>query len=104
MKLLALALIALIALIQYPLWLGKGSWLRVLEVDREIRAQRDVNQRLQARNAALDAEVRDLKQGLDAIEERARSELGMIKQDEIFFQLPDPQSAAAARSSPPESR
>jgi cell division protein FtsB len=104
MKLLALALVALIALIQYPLWLGKGSWLRVLEVDRQIRAQRDINQRLQARNAALDAEVRDLKQGLDAIEERARSELGMIKQDEIFFQLLDQHHPAPARGSAVESR
>lgn len=87
MKLLALVLAALIVLIQYPLWLGKGSWLRVWEVDQQIRAQREINQKLQSRNAALDAEVRDLKQGLEAVEERARSELGMIKQDEVFFQL-----------------
>jgi cell division protein FtsB len=80
-------LAALIALIQYPLWLGKGSWLRVWEVDQQIRAQREINQKLQSRNAALDAEVRDLKQGLEAIEERARNELGMVKQDEVFFQL-----------------
>lgn len=89
MKLLALALAALIALIQYPLWVGKGSWLRVWEVDQQIRAQRDTNRRLQERNSALEAEVRDLKVGLEAIEERARSELGMIKQDEIFFQVLD---------------
>ena len=87
MKLLALVLAALIVLIQYPLWLGKGGWSRVWEVDQQIHAQREINQKLQSRNAALDAEVRDLKQGLDAVEERARSELGMIKQDEIFFQL-----------------
>jgi cell division protein FtsB len=87
MKLLSVALIALIALIQYPLWLGKGSWMRVWEVDRQIKSQRDKNAKLQVRNAAMDAEVRDLKQGFDAIEERARSELGMIKQDEIFFQV-----------------
>ena len=87
MKLLSVALIALIALIQYPLWLGKGSWMRVWEVDRQIKSQRDKNAKLQLRNVALDAEVRDLKQGFDAIEERARSELGMIKQDEIFFQV-----------------
>ena len=85
MKVLTLALVGLIALLQYPLWLGKGSWARVWEVDQQLRAQRDSNLKLQARNAALDAEVRDLKQGLDAIEERARSELGMIKQDEISF-------------------
>src|SRR5262245_21301065 len=87
MKPLALTLALLIALIQYPLWLGKGSWLRVWEVDRQIRAQREVNRQLQGRNAALDAEVRDLKVGLAAVEERAPSELGMIKQNEIFFQL-----------------
>ena len=87
MRLLSLALAALILLIQYPLWLGKGSWLRVWEVDRQIRSQREVNRQLQARNAALDAEVQDLKAGLDAVEERARSELGMIRQNEIFFQI-----------------
>jgi cell division protein FtsB len=84
---LTLTLAALIVLIQYPLWLGKGSWLRVWEVDQQIRAQRDTNSRLQARNSALEAEVRDLKVGQEAIEERARSELGMIRQDEIFFQV-----------------
>ncbi|MBI4195930.1 MAG: cell division protein FtsB [Betaproteobacteria bacterium] len=87
MKILAAVLVALIALIQYPLWVGKGSRMRVWEVDRQIRAQREVNQKLRVRNGALDAEVRDLKQGLEAIEERARSELGMVRRDEIFFQL-----------------
>jgi len=89
MKLLAFTLATLIALIQYPLWLGKGSWLRVWEVDRQIRTQRETNRTLQVRNAALDAEVSDLKQGFEAVEERARSELGMVKQDEIFFQILD---------------
>jgi cell division protein FtsB len=98
-KLVTLALIALIALLQHPLWLGKGSWLRVWEVDRQMQAQRETNQKLALRNAALDAEVRDLKQGLDAIEERARSELGMIKRDEIFFQILD--ERPAAKPSPP---
>ena len=97
MRLLPLVLAALIVAIQYPLWLGKGSWLRVWEVDRQIRAQRDTNATLKARNDALDAEVRDLKQGLEAIEERARSELGMIKQDELFFQV---QPGAAAKPEP----
>ena len=90
MRVLTLSLAALIVLIQYPLWLGKGSWLRVWEVDQQIRAQRDSNRQLQARNLALEAEVRDLKMGLEAIEERARSELGMVRQDEIFFQVLDP--------------
>ncbi|HMK14679.1 MAG TPA: cell division protein FtsB [Burkholderiales bacterium] len=87
MKLVTLILIGLIAALQYPLWLGKGSWSRVWEVDRQLHEQNLANQKLQARNSALDAEVRNLKQGLEAIEERARSELGMIRQDEIFFQI-----------------
>ncbi|MGQ0523653.1 MAG: cell division protein FtsB [Betaproteobacteria bacterium] len=100
MRLLTLVLAAMIALIQYPLWLGKGSWLRVWEVDQQIKAQRAINQRLQARNSALDAEVRDLKQGLEAIEERARSELGMVKHDEIFFQLVEPVLPPRATAQP----
>jgi cell division protein FtsB len=89
MRILTLALAGLVLAIQYPLWLGKGGWLRVWEVDQQISAQREINVRLKARNGALDAEVRDLKQGVEAIEERARSELGMIRNDEIFFQLLD---------------
>jgi len=104
MKVLTLTLAALIVLIQYPLWLGKGSWFRVWEVDQQIRAQRATNRQLQARNAALEAEVRDLKVGLEAIEERARSELGMIRQDEIFFQVLDasPVAGAAAPQAAPQ--
>ncbi len=89
MRILSLGLVILIAAIQYPLWLGKGGWSRVWEIDQLVRAQRDDNAKLQTRNAALDAEVRDLKTGYDAIEERARNELGMLKQDEIFFQILD---------------
>jgi cell division protein FtsB len=87
MKFLAATLAALILLLQYPLWLGKGGWLRVWDLDRQVGAQKDNNVRLHTRNGALDAEVRDLKQGSDAIEERARYELGMVKQDEVFFQV-----------------
>lgn len=87
MKLLTLILTVLIALLQYPLWLGKGSWLKVWEIDQQVTRQYEINQKLQMRNAALDAEVRDLKQGHEAVEERARSELGMIKQNEIFFHI-----------------
>ena len=99
MRWLTLALVGLLVLIQYPLWLGKGGWLRVWEVDQQIGAQRDNNVRLKARNSALDAEVRDLKQGVGAIEERARSELGMVRQDEIFFQLLD-EPARSAKAAP----
>jgi cell division protein FtsB len=90
MRLLALVLIALIAAIQYPLWLGKGGWLRVWQLDQQVKSQRENNTRLAIRNQALAAEVRDLKEGYEAIEERARAELGMIKKDEIFFQVLDP--------------
>ena len=105
MRLLGLVFGLLILAIQYPLWLGKGGWLRVRDLDAQVEAQQEINAGLKARNAALDAEVRDLKQGTEAIEERARSELGMIRQDEIFFQLPTvtPPGAAAA-SGPPPSR
>lgn len=89
MRLLAVALLLLIALLQHPLWLGKGGWLRVWDVDRQLQQQKERNGRLEMRNAGLDAEVRDLKQGYDAIEERARFELGMVKQDEVFVQIPD---------------
>ena len=83
-----LVLVALIALLQYPLWLGKGGWLRVWDVDRQLAAQRELNQKLETRNAGLDAEVRDLKTGYEAIEERARFELGYTKPGEVFVQVP----------------
>lgn len=107
MRLLAIALAALLLLIQYPLWLGKGGVLRVWETERQIEVQREANARLQLRNAALDAEVRDLKQGLEAVEERARSELGMIRKDEVFFQVlegerPAPKPAITATNPPPK--
>lgn len=89
MKALTLIFVTLIALLQYPLWLGKGSWLRVWDLNRQVATQQEKNNVLQARNDTLDAEVRDLKSGRAAIEERARSELGMIKQDEVFFQVID---------------
>lgn len=87
MRALTLILVILIASLQYPLWLGKGSWLRVWDLNRQIQDQKKVNSELKARNEQADAEVRDLKQGFAAIEERARSELGMVKQDEVFYQV-----------------
>ena len=99
MRLRALVLVVLIAALQWPLWAGKGGWMRVWELDQQLKAQRRTNEALRARNATLDAEVRDLKTGFEAIEERARSELGMIKQDEVFFQVlePGPRPSAPAR-------
>ncbi len=81
-------LLALIALLQYPLWLGKGGWMRVREVERQLAEQRATNKSLEARNSGLEAEVRNLKDGLEAIEERARDEIGMVKEGEIFVQVP----------------
>ncbi|TSA57598.1 MAG: cell division protein FtsB [Methylophilaceae bacterium] len=89
MKALTLIFVVLIALLQYPLWLGKGSWLRVWDLNRQISEQQEKNNMLNARNETLNAEVLDLKSGRAAVEERARSELGMIKQDEVFYQVID---------------
>ena len=89
MRWLTVGLLAAIGLLQYPLWVGKGGWLKVWEYDRQLQAQKEVTRKLEIRNAGLDAEVRDLKQGYDAIEERARFELGMVKQDETFVQIPE---------------
>lgn len=91
-------LAALIALMQYPLWLGKGSWLRVWDLDRQIQAQKEINRKLQVRNSAIEADVRDLKQGLEAIEERARYELGMVKPDEVFFRVVDASTETRAQT------
>ena len=90
MRALTLILVILIAALQYPLWLGKGSWLKVWELNQKVAEQQAANAVLKARNDSLDAEVRDLKTGYAAIEERARSELGMIKQDEVFYQVMEP--------------
>ena len=87
MRWLAFIFVALILALQYPMWLGKGGWLQVRETDRQMALQREANAKLKTRNDALDADVRDLKTGSEAIEERARSELGMIRSDEVFFQV-----------------
>ena len=101
MRWLPILLAALIVALQYPMWLGKGGWLQVREYDRQLAAQRMENEKLKARNDALDADVRDLKTGVEAIEERARSDLGMIRQDEVVFQL---QPAKPAAPTPPRTQ
>ncbi len=83
---LILALLAV--LLQYPLWIGKGGWLRVWEVEKQLASQKEANLKLEQRNTGLEAEVRDLKTGYEAVEERARFELGLTKPDEIFVQTP----------------
>lgn len=88
MKLLFCIYAALLIAIQYPLFFGKGSWKTVSEYEIELKKQQELTQKLQIRNDGLDAEVNDLKHGFSAIEERARTELNMVKQNEIFISLP----------------
>ena len=87
MKVLGVVLATLLLGLQYPLWFGKGSWTRAWEMERQLDQQKEGTAKLKARNDALEAEVRDLKQGTEAIEEHARFELGMIRKDEVFFQV-----------------
>ncbi|QLI82969.1 cell division protein FtsB [Chitinibacter fontanus] len=89
MRILALVFAVLIIALQWPLWIGKGSWMRVWQLDSQLTQRQIENDKLKERNAALDAEVNDLKNGTEAIEERARNELGMIRGDEVFFQVLD---------------
>jgi len=103
MRTLAVALLIALAVIQDPLWAGKGGWMHSWEMERQVAAQRDLNEGLRLRNAALEAEVRDLKAGTDAIEERARLELGLVSEGETFVQILEgsPASAAAVRPRQP---
>ena len=89
---LTLILIALLLGLQYKLWVGEGSIAEIWSLHQAGELQRDENERLKERNAALEAEVQDLKQGLGAVEERARTELGMIKEGEVFYQIVEPQA------------
>jgi len=87
MRYLSIALVALIALVQAELWFGKGGVPRMLDLQGKLSAQQAANEAAKARNAQLDAEVRDLKEGLEMVEEKARHELGMVKPDEILVQM-----------------
>ena len=87
MKILSIILFSLLILIQYPLWFGKGSWYDVFKLKQEFNQQYKINSELSKENFALKAEVSDLTNGSDAIEERARHELGMVKEDEFFFHV-----------------
>jgi len=89
MRGLLLLLLGLLLGLQYRLWFGEGNLPSVWQLQADIRSQQQLNAELAARNQALKAEVEDLKQGLSAMEERARSELGMIRRGETFFLLPD---------------
>ncbi len=87
MRKLILFLVILLVYLQYRLWLGNGGLLELWNVHIEVETQRAENARLRERNEALNAEVLDLKHGLEAIEERAREDMGMVKQGETFYQV-----------------
>jgi len=103
MRLITLALAVLLLLIQYPLWLGKGGMLAVSDMKDQVQLAQVRTDALKARNAKLESEVRDLREGTGAVEERARLELGMIKQNEIFVQVlrKDEQPAESMTVPPP---
>lgn len=89
MKWLSGLLLMLLIILQYRLWVGEGSLAEVSRLRDEISRQEALNSRLDARNKLLENEVIELQQGMDSLEERARSELGMIKKGETYYQLID---------------
>jgi len=89
-KIIAFVLLFLLIWLQYKIWLQDGGIPEVVQLQQEVEEVKTEVQQLQERNSSLDAEVKDLKKGLDAIEERARSEMGMIKQGEVYYQVIEP--------------
>jgi cell division protein FtsB len=87
MRVITLILFVLLVLLQIKLWLGEGGFREVARLETRVEEQRQQNDELLKRNAELQAEVDDLRERLDAVEERARSELGLIKPDEQFYQV-----------------
>ena len=87
MKIIALVLLVLLIWLQYKIWLQDGGIPEIVQLEQEVEQVNNEVKQLQERNQSLDAEVKDLKKGLDAIEERARSEMGMIKEGEIYYQV-----------------
>ncbi|SDV49293.1 cell division protein FtsB [Chitinasiproducens palmae] len=100
MRVVTLVLIALLALVQYPLWWGNGGWLSVHDLEQQLIDQQRKNNESKARNDRLAGEVEDLQTGTAAIEERARFELGMVKNDEVFVQFVKPSQAAPSAPGP----
>jgi len=102
MKRLSVAiLLLLLLLLQYRLWFAEGGLLTVWHLSAAVAAQKKQNDQLTERNRALEGEVRDLKTGLAAIEERARTELGMVKKDETFFEVVPELKAQSSQSAQP---
>jgi len=105
-RLISIILFAMLLLLQYPLWFGKGGMLRVSDLQRQLDEQKQVNETLRLRNQQLEGDVRSLSEGVEAIEERARNDFGMIKKDEVFIQLIEPRGESPVNNapSPPASR
>lgn len=91
MRLLLLTLLALFLLIQYPLWFGQGGWFAVWNLEQRVQEQRAVNEGLRQRNLAMEAEVEDLRSGTQAVEERARTDLGLMRDEEVYVQILPPE-------------
>lgn len=100
MRLLTISLALLLLLIQLPLWMGKGGWVRVWDLDKQVTAVQNKNGELKERNEKLASEVADLKEGTGAVEERARYELGMIKEGEVFVQIVEPKKTSETSVAP----
>jgi len=97
-KLISIVLFALLLLLQYPLWFGKGGMLRVNDLQQQLDEQKQVNEGFRLRNQQLEGDVRSLTEGVEAIEERARNDFGMIKKDEVFIQLIEPRGESAGNN------
>ncbi|MFW8565742.1 cell division protein FtsB [Orrella sp. 11846] len=87
MRLIFIGVLILFVLIQYPLWMGRGGWFEVLKLREEVAQKHQTNEGLRARNEAMRAEVEDLRSGTEASEERARAELGLMHEREVFIQI-----------------
>jgi cell division protein FtsB len=100
MRLVTVVLIVLLALIQYPLWWGHGGWLRVHELQQQLAQQQKKNADAKLRNERIEGEVQDLQSGSAAIEERARYEMGMVKDGEVFVQFVSPNAPVPLSNTP----
>ena len=94
-RVITLILVVLLILLQYPLWFGKGGYMHVRDLRAQLEEQRIINESLRMRNQQLEGDVRSLSEGVEAIEERARHDFGMIAKDEIFIQLVEPKTEEA---------
>jgi cell division protein FtsB len=100
MRLVTAVLIILLALIQYPLWWGHGGWLRVHELQQQLAQQLQKNSDEKLRNERIEGEVQDLQNGTAAVEERARYEMGMVKDGEVFVQFVSPNQPLSMPNTP----